>query len=86
MSFLRDTATLQLARSDARERGLSRGDAIDVTIDGRAVAVTIGTSPRIAPGHARIRAGLGGMPAGRTGWTSVQVAGVVAATPTGGED
>ena len=90
MSFLRDTAKLHIARSDARALGLSRGDAATATIDGREVAVTIATSARLAPGHARIHAGTPGMPAGRTGWTSVRVqaATPVAASsaPAGGED
>ena len=92
MGFLRDTTRLTLAREDARAHGLGRGDRATATVDGRELDVTIWTSPRIAPGHARVHAGTPGMPAGHTGWSTVRIvagsaaeAAATAASETGGE-
>jgi hypothetical protein len=79
MSFLTREAVLHLNRSDAAERGLSRGDRATAEVDGRTVQVTIATSRRVAPGHARVHAGTPGFAPGRTGWTSVRVQGSTAA-------
>jgi len=80
MAFLRTDAKLMLNRQDARARDLSRGDRARLTVDGRDVDVTIVTSTRIAPGHARIHAGTAGMPGGHTGWRAASVLALVPAT------
>ena len=79
MSFLTRDAVLHVNRSDAASRGLSRGDRATVELaDGRTVEVVVTTSRRIAPGHARVHAGTPGFHAGRTGWTTVRLAGAAA--------
>jgi hypothetical protein len=80
MQFLRDDARVVMHREDARSRGLATGDHAIVTLDGDVdVLATVTTNRRIAAGHARIHAGTGDVPAGRTGWTvaSVRAASIV---------
>ncbi|MCW2928163.1 MAG: NADH-quinone oxidoreductase, chain [Thermoleophilia bacterium] len=79
MDFLRDEARLVLHRSEAIARGLQRGDRASLTVGGRAVEVTVITSPRVAPGHARIHAGTPGFAPGRTGWTTASLEALPAA-------
>jgi NADH-quinone oxidoreductase subunit G len=79
MDFLRADATVQLAREDARRLGLARGDRATLSIDGgRELDVTITTSTRMLAGTARVHAGTGRLPAGRTGWHAARI------TPAGG--
>jgi NADH-quinone oxidoreductase subunit G len=85
MAFLRDEAKLTISRADARERGLATGDRATLELSGRTVPVTIVTSKRISAGCARIHAGVPGMPAGRTGWTTATLASATTAATVGGE-
>lgn len=82
LSFLRDQATLVLHRSDARARGLARGDRAHMTYAQHTVDVVVHTSTRIAPGHARIYAGTGTIAPGHVGWHAATITPVESAPAT----
>jgi NADH-quinone oxidoreductase subunit G len=69
MDFLHDETKLHVNRADAR-----------LAVDGRIVDATIVTSPRVAPGHARVHAGTPGFAPGRTGWHVAKLSPVAVTT------
>lgn len=73
MEFLRDQHTITLARSDASQLGVSRGDHVTIEIDGRVHDAHVLTSRRIAAGHARMLASTAGLAPGRSGYRTARV-------------
>jgi NADH-quinone oxidoreductase subunit G len=73
MEFLRDTAYITIARDSARALNLARGERVHVDFGDHVVEATVATSPRIAPGHARMLAGAAGMRRGHEGYRTARV-------------
>jgi hypothetical protein len=83
MSFLRDETKVVVNRADARALGLRMGSRTKLTVSGQQLDVTIVTSSRIAPGHARTHAGTPGFAPGRVGFHAATLAAAAPdATPT----
>jgi hypothetical protein len=83
MQFLRDTAWITVARSDAERIGLQRSDRVRATIAGVSFDANVAVSRRLSPGVARIQAGTPGVPAGIRGWHALELTGVAATAAAG---
>jgi NADH-quinone oxidoreductase subunit G len=68
MDFLNEAAWLTLARDDANERGLQRGDEATVRIGEHVITAKVAVSRRVAAGHARLVAGAPGVPSHLAGY------------------
>ncbi|MBC7644315.1 MAG: hypothetical protein H7123_04255 [Thermoleophilia bacterium] len=75
MRFLREQNQVTIARADAANRGLARGDRVTVgVVDGDEYHATVSISRRQSAGTARLFAGTCGAPSGRTGYYAATVA------------